>query len=277
MFFPMLSGCGPASFVKETPLRAQMSKITPGKSTREDVQLLLGEPLYSSAAWGAELYAGNVVRQRLLDITLPIPVGIKLVPATLLVVYGPPGIVSGVSYHGDYGESKCPNECILGDTKGLEIQSLHVLLAPSAESLRLVDLRGVDDACTLLVDVTEERLQRPGVDCGLYFDQSFMQSIVQNGYFRLEIPPGKHVLSCVTDWPWSPKVLPRPGHPFVPGKGWSVIDHPFKCAAGETHYIRLKKIGFVKCGFEPTDRSAFLSRTQHPRLIIVPDVDHETH
>jgi len=261
-----------------------MSKITPGKSTREDVKLLLGEPLYSSAAWGAELYAGNVVRQRLLDVLLPIPVGVKLVPATLLVVYGPPGIVSGVSYHGDYGESKCPNECILGNTKGLEIQSLHVLLAPSAESLRLVDIRGVDDACTLLVDVTEERLQRPGVDCGLYLDQSFMQSIVHNGYFRLEIPPGKHVLFCVTDLPWfpNPKALPRPGHPIVPDKGWSVIDHPFECAAGETHYIRLKNlggrfIGFAKCGFEPTDRSAFLSRTQHPRLIIVPDAVREMH
>ena len=277
----VLTGCGPVSFVKETPLRTQMAEITPGSSTREDIRKLLGEPLYSSFAWDAELYSGNVVRQRLLDVLCPIPFGTELESATLLVVYGPSDIVSGVTYHGSYGEPNCPNDCRLGDTRGLEIQNLHVLLASPAESAHMLNISGTDDVCTLMVVAAEGALciGVGGIESGLYLDQRFLQLVTNEGYFRLEIPPGKHELSCLTEGVWDQNTipqLPQPGHHLVLGKRSSVINYPFECEANETRYFRLENqegrfVGPMKCVIEPTDKPDFLNRTQHLRLVIVPD------
>ncbi|MBN1450730.1 MAG: hypothetical protein JW963_06915 [Anaerolineales bacterium] len=275
-------GCGiPVYFGKETPLKAKMSEITPGLSTKNDIRALLGEPLYSSAAWDAELYYGYVMRQRLFDVLFPVPLGPEFELATLLVVYGPADLVSGVTYHATYGEPNCPNDC-MGDTKGLEIQYLHVLLAPPAESASMVNITETADVCTLMVVAADKDLHA-GVDCRLYLDQHFLQRVPNNRYFRLEIPPGKHILSCMEP-SWFQNTVPRvplPGHPLVPGKGTSVIDYPFECAAGDTRYFRLKNqgghfIGPMKFGIEPTYKSDFLSRTQSPRLIIIPDTGSKT-
>jgi len=247
-----------------------MSEIVPGVSTREDARRLLGNPFYSSTAWDADLYSDTTVA--LTD------TGKRSTPATLLVVYGPGDVVSGTAYQGD----GCPNDCRVGDTKGLDIERLQVLLAPREKTGRLLEEGGAVDLCTVLVDATDIFINSYG-GYGLYMDEHFLQHVAGKGFFRIEVSPQKHLLSCLSVWEqYSRRKLSEPGHAIVQekrGKSFFNLNEElaFECSSGEVQYFSLVHaavLGIFQptgCGIEPTDEAGFLARVQNSRLIIIPD------
>lgn len=80
------------------PFWNDLGAITPGKTTRDEVHELLGEPWYPVEEWDVELY---YKREGALAFPFPVP---HMATHYLLVVYQEAGVVSAVDSFHDWGE-----------------------------------------------------------------------------------------------------------------------------------------------------------------------------
>lgn len=289
-----LAGCGFRSQSMESdPLRESLVRIGPG-TQRAAVHRLLGEPFYTSARWDAELYAGDaVLRVWWRDGIVPIPTFTEKETATVLVVYGPEGIVSGTAYSGPGCGTACAPEgawgspfackrgtgpCVSGDLRGLDVTAYQALLAPAAAGDDLAAAAAEAGRCVLLVDAATRVPGRFDV----YLDGRFLQRMPVNevaSFLRVEVQPGEHALACTVPVSQDRKAdLPRPGRALSErslryfGSRLTV-----SCAGGAGIHVRLVNTGGKgilrgpACGAIASDENTFAARPAGSRMVIVPD------
>jgi len=270
-----LNGCGlPFKFNVRTPLLNNMNELVPGISTKEDVRRLLGTPLYEYSAWGAELYSGNTSYD-VIDTFMFVPVyaGSNIDhPATLLVVYEPDGHVSGLAYNGE----ECSFKCRAGDTKGLEIEQLDLLLTTRAESADLINISGAPESCTFIFDATKKTFDRRAT--GLFLAGNFKQLVPEEAFFRMEVQPGTHLLSCarvhrdISGWrPWY--TLSEKGKIPATGEKKALTS---MCNAGVSYHFKVipKFCIFTTgdcCEITPGSETELYEKIKGARMVINPD------
>lgn len=277
------------------PLREAATRVTPGTTAREEVRQMLGPPIWTSAAWRAELYSGEAVLQVWnYGLLVPIPTSEERQPATLLVIFGPDDVVVGTAYSGpgcgscgpegrwalyETLRQPCPGSrqaCVEGELQGLEIEEYQILLAPAAASRDLLEAAPPSGRCALLVAQSDERLG--GFD--LYLDDRFLQRIPRTPlptFVRVDSDAGRHTLVCNARQGWS-SVGPNP---IAPAHHWPggeprrgqhlVIDCP---ADGRAHYQLVYTGGIWRgatCGIVPVDAAAFAAAVSGARLVVAPD------
>ncbi len=269
-----LNGCDSFTFNVRTPLLNNMKEIVPGTSTKEDVRRLLGTPLYEYSAWGAELYWGNTSYSSV-DIAYFVPIYVKTninKPATLLVVYEPDDHVSGLAYNGE----KCFFKCRAGDTKGLEIEQLDLLLTTRPESADLINMSGAPESCTFIFDATKKTFDRKAT--GLFLDGNFKQLVPEDAFFHMEVQPGTHLLSCarvqrdISGW--------RPLHAMwgegkIPATGEKNALTSL-CNAGGTYHFKVIPKFCISitgdcCEITPGSETELYEKIKGARIVINPD------
>jgi len=279
------------------PLREAATRVTPGTATRDTVRQMLGPPLWSSARWRAELYSGEAVLQVWnYGLLVPMPTSRESEPATLLVVFGPDGVVLGTAYSGPgcgrcgpegrWGGWKIPSDscpgsrqaCVEGDLQGLEIEDYQILLAPEAASHDVRAEAPASGRCALLLAASDEHLR--GFD--LYLDDRLLQRIPRApaaAFVRAEIDAGRHNLVCTLEPGWFSVDHTRiaPPQDWPGGKPRSGQSLPVACPADGEALYRLVNTGgngiwrAPACGIVPVDAVGFAAAVSGARLVIVPD------
>ena len=271
-----LAGCaGQYHSLDATPLRDRLSELQPGITTRDEVRALLGAPWYTADPWQAEIYAGSSIYREFVAIGLPIPAGQRPAPATVLVVYGVGDRVSGIEYFGAGKDGDCADRCRKGDLRGLEVQSLDLLLSPPISGADAEGWEPAPGQCLVIIDAPANTLRIPS-GAWAYLDDRFLQrmpSTATHGIYRVTVAPGGHTLACRSVHV-QPEPLPEPGHALVRERRWDAAaeTYDFECPAGAVRPFRLVNlrasgIGFERCAFEPLDAAPPL---EGAREIFVP-------
>jgi hypothetical protein len=281
LFAAGLSGCVPTTLITGTGERFDLAEeIQPGKSTRHDVEALLGTPRYSSAEWGVEVFHREDYARRIFVYWGVWPGGHEKLDQYLIVTYSESGVVLGVRSVEDVGcDARCGGIIKLGSRNGLDLVQPGILLASREDSTRLASTDPAFDECVVYaVPFTHV------YDVPVYLDGYFLQKSQPKSYFRLTVTPGEHLLSC-----WINDQLDRwssassPGHPLVESNYQTHTDWPISCSGGTTLRLRidLKKRSWWRapqdCAISVMSNSDAADEIAVRRMIIPFDpVEHNT-
>jgi hypothetical protein len=217
-----------------------VSGFQPGVTTRDQVHAILGEPLYTSAQWGVEVYEGSeTAREWLYASLLVIPLGRHAKPTALFLVYSPDGVLQGA-------RDLQGTSIQLGDLQGMSGSRGVVLAAPWAVA-HAPDMAGAPDACTVRAVVVSKQVYTEVT--ALYVDGWFLQHAPFRALFSVVVQPGTHQLACTTysaRGKWSihePEgatlPVPRPVQRLEDSSADQSDTEGFDCKAGEVRYFAI--------------------------------------
>ena len=241
-----LDACGLTDFKISSgdPYVNITEEIQPAKSTMPEVRALLGEPYLSSREWRVDIFSRQAPRTTYTIYWIyPVWWEKDSLDEYLMVTYSDQGVVTGIrSYEGGHCDFKCGGKIKIGYHQGLDLfvwGNPINLFASREDTARLVATEPGPDECVLYLipgDVGYARLVGNG-NVPIYLDGQFVQYAEYEGFFRLVVRPGDHVVSSLIESEWNADSTP--GHPLMDselneGEHRTQFNWAFSCTGGAT-------------------------------------------
>jgi hypothetical protein len=209
----MVSSCAEYQFKSKVPEQYELVRlqadITPGLTTRGELQDKIGPPFISNEEWNVEVYrvlTGQDVS--LMGPIIPIMVDIEDIIIYALVIYDKEGIVEDIDwgiYHENEGRTTLEASGFRFDSYSVWENMPHteILLAPLSDSQKSLHMQSPPGACTLFVtpqDCIGDTYCSPAEYYGemIYIDDKPLvdHPVAFPGFFKILLPVGEHELAA---------------------------------------------------------------------------------